>query len=239
MSRTSRRGRKNSPLYLPSAFDLFNPSKELVLKNIWIFGPLYAVFFVFYIHSWIWTPKPGQDEHLWQNTHGFSTAWSGAPLPTYLTFMAVGLSIMWFIIIFFIGTSAQIMSQRAQLDAAAGKPLHFKHLFAPVREIGWRMLGLYIVVTLAVIFSFFILARRYLLAPYIMLEKKTGILQSMKISSEISGRNPRAVWGVIGVMLLIGLVNIIPIAGGLISFVIGGLYSVAPALRYQQLRKLT
>lgn len=239
MVRTSRRARRTSPLYLPGAFDLFTPSKQLVLKNIWIFGPLYAVFFIFYIHSWIWIPKPGQKVEFWQNAHGFSTAWPGAPLPTYLTFMVLGLSVLWFIIIFFIGTAAQIMSQRAQLDISEAKPLHFKYLFTPVREIGWQMLGLYLLSTLVIVFSFFILTRRYLLAPYVMLEKKTGILESMKISSELSGRNPGAVWGVIGVMVLIGLVNIVPRIGGLASFLLGSLYSLAPALRYQQLKKLT
>lgn len=239
MARTSRRARKASPLYLPSAFELFTPSKELVLKNIWIFGPLYATFFIFYIHSWIWTPKPGQNVEFWQNAHGFSTAWPGAPLPTYLTFMVVGLSILWFMIIGFIGTAVQIMSQRAQLDASQGKPLHFRDLFAAVREIGWRMLGLYLLSSLAIIFSLFILARRYLLAPYVMLENKTGILESMKLSSELSGRNPGAVWGVIGVMVLIGLVNIVPVIGGLSAFILGGLYSLAPAIRFQQLKKLT
>lgn len=239
MVQTSRRARRTSPLYLPGAFDLFTPSKELVLRNIWIFGPLYAIYFIFYLHSWIWTPKPGQNVELWQNAHGFSTAWPGAPLPTYLTFMVVGLSILWFVIIGFIGTAVQVMSQRAQLDAVHGKPLHFKYLFATVREIGWRMLGLYVLSTLAIVFSLFILTRRYLLAPYVMLEKKTGILESMRLSSELSNRNPGAVWGVVGVMVLIGLVNIVPIIGGLASFMIGSLYSLAPAIRFQQLKKLT
>ena len=71
-----------------------------------------------------------------------------------------------------------------------------------------------------------------------MLDEKLGVRDSMHRSAELSKLNPGSVWGIIGVMLLIGLVNIIPILGGLASFALGGLYSVAPALRYQQLKKL-
>jgi hypothetical protein len=60
----------------------------------------------------------------------------------------------------------------------------------------------------------------------------------MDQSAALSKANTGAIWGVIGVMFLIGLANIVPIIGGLIAFIFGALYSVAPALRYQQLKKL-
>jgi hypothetical protein len=238
MVRTSRRPRRSSPLHLPSAFDLFTPSKEIVLKNIWIFGPLYAVPFIFWIHSWIWSPIPGESvRHWWYNADGFSSGWPGSSLPAYETFILVGFSILWFLIISVIGTVGQIMSQAAQLKAAEGERLDFVDLWKVVKELGWRLVGLYIVSTLAIVFSLFIFARRYWLAPYVMLDKKTDIKESMRLSAEISGRNPGSVWGLIGVLFLIGFVNIIPIIGGLASFIFGSLYSVAPALRYQQLKK--
>jgi hypothetical protein len=246
MARTSRRARRSSPLYLPGAFDLFTPSKELVLRNIWIFGPLYAVPLIFYIHSWLWAPKPGQHLHLWQHTNGFSSGWPGSSWPSYLTFMTIGFSILWFLIIGAAGTIAQIMAQKAQLDAAQDRILDFKHLWAMVKEIGWRLLGLYIIIGIIVGIGFvlliipgLILLRRYLFAPYVMIEKKTGIRDSLERSAALSGRNTASVWGIIGVMFLIGLLNILPYIGGLAAFVFGSLYSVAPALRYEQLKKLT
>lgn len=245
MARTSRRGRRSSPLYMPSAFDLFTPSKELVLKNIWIFGPLYAVPLIFYIHSWIWSPLPNQHVRFWQHSSGFSSGWPGGPWPSYLTFTFIGFSILWFLIIAFIGTVAQIMSQAAQLDAAENKPLDFKDLWAVVKKMGWRLLGLYIVMGVSIAIGLIllvipglILIRRFFLAPYIMIEKNQGIMDSLNESAQFSKINTGAIWGVIGVMFLIGLANIIPIIGGLASFVFGSLYSVAPALRYQQLKKL-
>lgn len=245
MSRTSRRARRSSPLFLPSAFDLFTPSKELVLKNIWIFGPLYAVPLIFWIHSWIWSPLPNQHVTWWHSGDGFSIGWPGGPLPTYSTFLLVGFSFLWLLIIMAVGTIAQIMSQAAQLDAAEGRRLDFAVLWATVRELGWRLLGLYIIVGISVVVGLFllvvpgiILIRRYFLAPYVMLDKKLGILDSMQKSTDLSKVNPGSIWGVLGVMLLIGMINIVPIIGGFVSFIIGSLYSIAPALRYQQIKRL-
>jgi hypothetical protein len=244
MARTSKRARRTSPLYLPSAFDLFRPSKEIVLNNIWIFGPLYAVPFIFWIHSWIWSPLPNQHVRLWQHSSGFSSAWPGGPVPSYLTFLTIGFSLLWLLIIIFIGTAAQIMSQKAQLDAVQDRHLNFKHLWATVKELGWRLFGLYIATALIIIAGLIlfiipgiIFIRRYFLGAYVMLDKKLSIGDSLTESARLSKQNPGAIWGVIGVMFLIGLVNIVPIIGGLVSFALGGLYSVAPAIRYQQLKK--
>jgi len=241
MARTKNRARRTSHLYLPSAFDLFTHSKEIVLKNIWIFGPLYAVLFVFFIHSWLWSPPVGQHLRLWQRSDGFSSAWLGGPLPAYFTFLFVGFSLLWLLLTIVIGTAAQIMSQAAQLDASQEKHLDFQNLWQVVRKMGLRLLGLYIVMGVIFAFSFlllFIPLRRYLLAPYVMIEKNAGIRESLARSAALSLKNTGAVWGIIGVMFLIGLVNIIPYFGGLAAFTLGSLYSVAPALRYQQLKRL-
>jgi hypothetical protein len=239
-----RRARRNSPLYMPGAFDLFPPSKELVLKNIWVFGPLYAVTLVFYIHSWIWSPLPNQHVGWWHNADGFSSGWPGAPFPGYFTYIAVGFSILWFLIIAFVGTVTQIMAQTAQLRVSQGQATDFTHLWAIVKDIGWRVFGLYIVMGILIVIGLIllvipglILIRRFFFAPFIMIDKKTRIRESLDQSAALSKVNTGAIWGVIGVMFLIGLANIIPIIGGLVAFTFGSLYSVAPALRYQQFKK--
>jgi hypothetical protein len=244
MARTSRRARRTSPLNLPSAFDLFAPSKEIVLKNIWIFGPLYAVPFIFWIHSWIWSPLPNQKVHFWQHD-SFSSAWPGGPIPTYTTFTLVGFSLLWLLIILIVGTIAQIMAQAAQLEGAQARPLDFQNLWQVVKDIGWRLFGLYIVIGIVVLVGLVLLVipglimiRRYFMAPYVMIDRRVGIRQALDQSAELSKINTGSVWGVIGVMFLIGLVNIIPIIGGLASFLLGSLYSVAPAIRYIQLKNI-
>lgn len=245
MARTSKRARKTSPLYLPSAFDLFTPSKELVLKHIWIFGPLYAIPLIFGIHDWIWSPSGPQNHTTWyQHAYGFSAS-PGNPFPDYGFSGVIGFSIIWFLFVGIAGTIAAIMSQAAQLRAAQGHRLDFHDLWEVVKQMGWRLLGLYIVTLIIVVVGLFLLIvpgliflRRYYLAPYAMIDKNLSIGDALNKSAELSKLNTGAVWGLFGVMLLIGLIGIIPFVGGLVSFVVGSLYSVAPALRYQQLKKL-
>jgi hypothetical protein len=245
MARTSKRARKSSPLYLPSAFDLFTPSKELVLKHIWIFGPLYAVPLILGIHDWIWSPSGPQNHTAWyQHAYGFSAS-PGNPFPDYGFSGFIGFSIIWFLFVLIAGTVAAIMSQAAQLKAAEGRRLDFQDLWAVVKQMGWRLLGLYIVTVIIVVVGLFLLIvpgliflRRYYLAPYVMIDKNLSIGDALNKSAELSKRNTGAVWGLFGVMLLIGLIGIVPFIGGLVSFVLGSLYSVAPALRYQQLKQL-
>jgi hypothetical protein len=73
------------------------------------------------------------------------------------------------------------------------------------------------------------------LAPYVMLDTKCGITEAMERSADLTKPYSGYIWGIIGVMFLIGLFNIIPGIGWMISFVLGMLYSIAPALRYQEL----
>lgn len=138
------------------------------------------------------------------------------------------------------------MTQAAQLDAVERRPLTFDSLWDTVKRLGWRLVGLYIVMGLVIGVGFLLLIvpglimlRRYFLAPYVMLDKNTGIREAMDKSAELTKLNTGAIWGVLGVMLLFGLVNIIPIIGGLASFVLGGLYSLAPAMRYHQLKRMS
>jgi hypothetical protein len=245
MARTSRRARRNSAYHLPGAFDLFTPSKELVLKNIWIFGPLYAVPLIFGIHDWIWSPGPNQPHHWYNHAYGLNASTPGNPIPDYGFSAFVGLTLLWFLIVLIVGSVAAMMSQAAQLDAVEKRPLDFQDLWKVVKELGWRLLGLYVVMAVIIIVGFILLiipglfaVRRYMLAPYVMIDKKTGIREALDKSAELSLVNTGALWGVMGVMFLIGLINIIPFVGGLVSFVVGGLYSVAPAMRYQQLNRL-
>jgi hypothetical protein len=245
MARTSNRPRRTSQLNLPSAFDLFTPSKEIVLNNIWIFGPLYAVPFIFWVHNWLWAPLPGQHTHIWQHTGNLSGGLAGGPLPNYPTLLLVGFSLLWLVLAIVIGTVAQIMSQAAQLDASENRHLDFQNLWQVVKQMGWRLLGLYIVMIVLVFVGFLLLIvpgvimlRRYFLAPYVMIEKNTGIRESLDRSAELSQINTGSIYGILGVMFLISLVGILPFIGGLASFALGALYSIAPALRYQQLKKL-
>jgi hypothetical protein len=245
MARTSKKARRTSPLNLPTAFDLFTPSKEIVLKNIWIFGPLYAVPLIFGIHSWIWAPHPGKtSHHWWTHAYGFGNSQPGSPFPDYSSLL-IGFSIFWLVFVIITGTVASIMSQAAQLDAVEHRRLDYQILWRTCRELGLRLFGLYVVTLLFIVAGLFcfivpglIFLRRYFLAPYVMLDKKVSIREAMEESSALTKLNSGSIWGIIGVIILISLLGVIPFVGGIISFIVGCLYSVAPAIRYHQLRQL-
>ena len=244
MTRTSQRARRTSPLNLPGAFELFTLSKDIVMKNLWIFGPLYAVPVLLGLHSWIWTPANSTTPWYLQSSWA-GPGFSSASFPVYADYLLVGFSILWGIFVLAAGFTAQIMSQKAQLDGTEDRNLNFAHLWAAVKQTGWRLVGLYLLVGLYVLVGLvlliipgIIMIRRYSLAPYVMLDKKTGIRQSMEISAKITKPFSGAIYRVYGVMALIGIIAFIPYVGWLVSFVLGVLYSVALALRYQQLKKL-
>jgi uncharacterized membrane protein len=239
------RARLGSPLRLHGSFELFGKSKNLIMKNIWIFGPLYVVPFLFNFHAWDSTPALGgnKGDH-WTRYSWFGSGYSGT-VPSFLFYSIIGFGIFWFLFVIAAGTIVQIMAQEAQLEATEGKALHFVKLWAVVKELGWRMFGLYLLMGLYIfvglilfIIPGLIMLRRYFLAPYVMLDTRCGITEAMERSAELSKPYSGYIWGMIGVMFLISLFNVVEGIGWMAAFVLGMLYSVAPALRYQELKEI-
>jgi uncharacterized membrane protein len=221
------RARLGSPLRLKGSFELFGQSRKLVQKNIWIFAPLFALPLVFSFHSW-----------------EFGSGLSASAVPSYMWYGFVGFSFLWLVFVLAVGTVVQIMSQEAQLEATEGRPLDFIRLWGVVKETAWPMFGLYLLIGLYVfvglilfIIPGLIMLRRYFLAPYVLLDTRCGVKEAMERSAEMSKPYSKYIWGVIGVMFLIGLFNVIPGVGWLVAFILGMYYSVAPALRYQELKE--
>jgi uncharacterized membrane protein len=103
----------------------------------------------------------------------------------------------------------------------------------------YLLMGLYIFVGLILfIIPGLIMLRRYFLAPYVMLDTRCGITEAMERSAELSKPYSGYIWGMIGVMFLISLFNVVEGIGWMAAFVLGMLYSVAPALRYQELKEI-
>ena len=247
MARTSTRPRRGSPQHFTPAFSLLRPSYEIIKKHIWIFGPLYVVPFIFAFHTWLWTPSGvnATNDPFWHRFIDVGPAWSASPLPIFTSYGLIGFAFFWFLFTIAAGTIVQIMSQEAQLEGAEGhEVIMFDKLWKVVRETGWKMLGLYMFIFAYIVVGLIlfiipglIFIRRYFLAPYVMLDKRPkSISEAMEISARISKPNSGAIWGIIGVIFLIGVVSIIPIIGWLLSFALGVAYSIAPALRYQELK---
>lgn len=136
------------------------------------------------------------------------------------------------------------MSQAAQFEGAEGKTIAWSSIWKTTKKIGWRMVGLYLIVgfltivgLILLIIPGLIILRRYFLAPYVLIDKNCGITEAMQRSADMSKNHTGSIWRILGVMFLISLANVIPFIGGLIAFILGALYSVAPAIRYEELKK--
>src|SRR6185295_10606488 len=113
------------------------------------------------------------------------------------------------------------------------------------KKFGPRLLGLGIVVGLMLIGGFLLLVipglivlRRYYLSPYYLVDKDLTIGEAMKQSAADSKPNSQAIWAVIGVSVLLSLTGVVPLIGGILSFVLVSLYSVAAPLRYREIKHL-
>jgi hypothetical protein len=223
------RARLGSPLRLHGSFELFGQSRKLVQKNIWIFAPLYVLPLIFSFHSWEWTPAIGsQNGHWWTTYSWFGSGLSASSVPSYMWYSFIGFSFLWLIFVLAAGTVVQIMSQEAQLEVTEGKSLDFIKLWSAVKEMGWQMFGLYLLIGLYVFVGLIlfivpglIMLRRYFLAPYVLLDTRCSIKEAMERSAAMTKPYSKYIWGVIGVMFLIGLANVIPGIGWLIAFIFG------------------
>lgn len=138
------------------------------------------------------------------------------------------------------------MSVKLQLSVAQGIRPTIGSLWDFARDNTFKMIGLGVVISMVIILGLIafiipgiIFIRRYVLSPYVMADKEVGIFESMKRSAELSKPYSGAVWGVIGVSILLSLVSIFGAVGAFISAILAVLYSVAPALRYEELKKLS
>ncbi|MDB5161409.1 MAG: hypothetical protein JWO96_789 [Candidatus Saccharibacteria bacterium] len=232
-------------MHITPSFDLFSKSKQLVLDNLNILWPFFLLQLLFLMNNWLTNPASVHGTNrVGYDITGHSVGIASPTFPNYSwsLFLGIGFfAIIWIVV----SIIFQIMLQRAQLDIIEGKKSSFSHLWATVKELGWRMVGLYlltglyILIGLILIIPGIIMFRRYFLAPYVMLDRKCSIKEAMERSAAISKPYSGYIWGVIGVMVLISLLGIIPFIGSLVAFVVGALYSLAPALRYQELKKLS
>lgn len=208
-----------------SVFALFNQSLNLIRKNIQIYALVYAVPLFFTILS------PMQEKDLSITSKTITTADSalvaiGAIVSLVLAVMAIGLNI----------------------STAMHKKTSFSELWDFARKYTFRLLGLWIITGLIVLGRLFLLIvpgliflQRYLLASYLMVDQDLGIIESLKKSAVLSKPFPGAIWGLIGVSILISIPSSpnFGVFGAIVGGLLGVAYAVAPALRYVELKKLS
>ncbi len=205
---------------LPSAFSLFKPSYEALMRNIWTFLGLFLV------------PLGGLLLTIPLAVAGRSHG--GASMVVVLVGLASG--------IFFLFTGAAM--PYVQLKGAQGQQITLGEALRVGLKHFWRFWGASLLVGLLVgiglllliVPGLFILQRFYLTIYYIY-DQDMGVIEAMKKSAADAKQFSGAVWGLIGVNFLISLINIIPLFF-LLVIILQLLYVCAPAIRYLQIKPL-
>jgi len=210
---------------LPSAFDLFGPSVSIIKNNLVGFLILVGIPLVLIL--------VGQGPDLVKGAHAGNTVTINGGLGTLagiggILALIAGPGV---IVMELMGTRKESITW----DAALKQGL----------SIFWRYLGLTILTGIILVISFillivpfFIVAPRLMLAPYFLIDKKMGIIDSLKASWD-AYKAHKGTWGIIGVFILINLPSIIPFVGWLVSNVLTFLYGPSLAVRYQQVLNLS
>lgn len=220
---------------LTSAFDLFPKSRELVMKNLRVFGWLYLLPFLFSLGDVFSQSKAAKTGDPVDSLSKFS----GGGLATLVGF-GIAIILASIVVLLFV----QAMLFVLELQVAQNKTPNMGELWQTAKHYFWRLLGLGILVGVFIIGGLILFIvpglfalRRYFLSPYYLVDKDLTISEAMKQSAAESKEFSGSIWGVLGVALLMGLFGIVPIVGSIISLVLGALYSVAPALRYLEIKK--
>ena len=221
------------PRQTTSAFDLVPRSFELVSKYL----PLFALVSSAPLLMTVLSAVNSKEVEV------------GSSLSPGLLFQsALGMAPAVALILGIISIVLQTMALGLVLKAAQEKPTNVNELTEVARKFSLKYLGLSILSGLVIVLGFvllivpgFIAITRLFLAPYVMVSENLGVVESMKRSSELSKGNAGAIWGIIGVTILLGIIGqilgfISPVVGAVVASLLGIGYSVAPAIRYLELK---
>ena len=235
------RPRRGSPLRLTGAFELFGQSYQIVKRNFEVFMVLFAIGALLAMWETLGRyveDEPSRDWKSFVVNRGF-----GGNVDTGV-FAAGGF--MLFIGILY--ALAYLLLTIAVLRAAQGQKITLGGLWRELvnRWLWLKLVGAFILVALSLIVGLIlliipgvILLWRLFFVPFVLIDQKTSIEEAFRRSWRMTRGYARAIYSVILVTLLLSLTNILPILGPLVAFVLGAIYMVAPALRYQELKRLS
>lgn len=213
-----------------SAFTLFSKSSTLVTQNLGLFIVASIISLAQPIYALVQKPVDIVD-----------------PKNIDDILKLVGLTPLTLAIVAIVGIVMAAVLPKLATEVAKGKKPQLGDLWSYAVRYTFPILALSIVSGLAVLGGFilllvpgFILLRKFYLAPYILVDQDTGIIESLKKSSQLTGKAPMSIWGLVGVSILLGIPSIVTVygVGPIVSAVLAMLFTVAPALRYNELKKL-
>ena len=222
------------------AFELLPKSYELVKANLNVFILLYSVPALFALWSFLnWFTN---NKTTWVDDRFNPTSWFGSVSGLNVETPAgisVGLALLFAVIVLVFSLMQVILTLRVTLRGKA----EFHDIWNEFIRKGFRLLLLEIVMGIFIIVGFLalivpgiILIWRFFLAPYILLDRNTGIEEALRRSWKMTKGYFSPIFAVVLVGILFGLSGVIPYVGAIISFLLAVAYSCAPALRYKELR---
>lgn len=225
---------------LTNAFDLFGKSYAIVRRNLNTYALVYAIPAAMMIAGVIQLIDKSRGSG-WSWGQAFSSSLWG---PTDSSFETASTILV--IFLFFAAIISYFLAVILNLRAAQGKTVTFSAVWNELWRGGlwFKMIGLVLMTILILIVGFIlliipgiILLWRLYLAPYILVDKQTTSMDALSESWNMTKGYAWPIYSIILFGLVLYLPSIIPVVGGLISFVLGVAYAAAPALRYQEIKK--
>lgn len=137
-----------------------------------------------------------------------------------------------------------------QLQAVSGQePARLRTYYKASLRFNVRLLCAYLLMAILVIVGLVLLIipgaialRRYLLAPYYLVDKNLSIGGALKQSGDDSKRYKGAIWGILGIQLALlivsGMLDIIPVVGVLAQQLAIYITTFMLALRYHEITRV-
>ncbi len=210
---------------LPDAFSLFKPSWKALLLNLETFLLQILIPLGFVALTTL----------LWGIAEENATA------------LVTVLGIVSFLAAFVTGCFSIIAVIITELESSEGHRISLRGVVRATLPHFWRLAGLFVLSSIVIVVGLvlFIIPglfalQRLLLSPYLLVEKRLGVIASIKQSNAMAKdkKNASAIWGVVGIIIAINIISFIPGAIALtISTVLTAIYFCAPAIRYLQIAK--
>ncbi len=108
----------------------------------------------------------------------------------------------------------------------------------------WRILLVELLVGVLIVAGFFaliipgiIILPRLILAPYLLVDQDTGIIEAVKRSWHLTEGKMVPVYALILFGIVLAVPNFIPVAGPILAFLLTFFYAVAMPIRYMEFKK--
>lgn len=222
---------------LPSAWELFGISYELVRKNLKLFLVIFSVTIASTLISVGQQIQDSQAEFSWK---GVATNSVFGPSFNDSSIKGLALLVAAFTVV---GLVFSLMSYILTLRSAQDKHPNFDNVWSEFKKKGLKLFLLFICLVIAIGVGFvlliipgIILLWRFSMAPYLMIDKNTDISESFAQSWEITKGHGKDIYTIYLMGILLSLPSLIPFLGVLITLGLTIAYSCAMPLRYEQIK---